>query len=174
MEAAGKIQSIPSQGIQCNIISCICMTYHTHGRVVTQHVRQTRSSRIGSIGNDHHTGMNTISHAYAATMVQTHPTGAACRIDQCIQYGPIGHCITAIEHGFCFAVRRCHRSGIEMVSSDNNRRFHFPRAHQFIECQSGFLALTLPQPANARGQSLESDPLPGHLHPALQAFIFGE
>ena len=83
-------------------------------------------------------------------MMQRHPRRAACRVQQRIEQRPVGHRVRAILHAFGFAVRRGDRAGIQMVASNHNRRFQFTVFHHFIERQTGDVAFTQTEPANAR------------------------
>src|SRR5574343_237041 len=118
--------------------------------------------------------MNGIAHSYAASMMQTYPTGTAGCIDEGIQDRPVGYRITTIHHGFSFAIGRSHGSGIEMIATDHDRRLYFSGAHQFIESKSGFFPFTLTQPADTGGKSLKSDLFLRHIEPTQQSFIIRE
>ena len=61
-----------------------------------------------------------------------------------------------------------------MIAPNDDGGAHFPLTHQFVELQPGFVALTEPQPADARWQTLECHALLGHRDPAVQRFIMGE
>src|SRR5207244_3782983 len=51
---------------------------------------------------------------------------------------------------------------------------HNALAHQLVECQPGFVALAVAQPADTRGQPLEMDFLAGQRDPAFQRSILRE
>ena len=61
-----------------------------------------------------------------------------------------------------------------MVAADDDRRFDSACAHELVEAQSGSRALAVANPADARGQPLEVDPLAGRLDPAHQGVVIRE
>ncbi len=58
-----------------------------------------------------------------------------------------------------------------MVAADDDRRANDLRSHQFIDRQAEFRAISLPQPTNARGQSLEGNLRRSFFHPAVQSHV---
>ena len=66
-----------------------------------------------------------------------------------IQDGPVRYGIAAIKHCFGFTVRACHRPGIQMISSDNNRRFNLAGSYKLIKSKTCFLPVALPDPVQA-------------------------
>ena len=131
------------------------MSYHTKPGIITQHTAKLRRRFFGSVGNDDHTGMYAVPHAYTAAVVQAHPTCTACCVYECIEYWPVGNCITSVQHCFCFAVGARNRAGVEMVASNNNRGFYFSGSYQFIKCKTCFFSFALPQPTNTCRQPLK-------------------
>src|SRR5438094_5330614 len=61
-----------------------------------------------------------------------------------------------------------------MVAADDDRRLQFARAHHLVEREAGTMALAEAEPADARRQPLESDPLACEVEPPVQAFILRE
>src|SRR5256886_13291680 len=61
-----------------------------------------------------------------------------------------------------------------MVAPDHNGGFHDALAHQLVEGQPRFVALAVAQPADARGQPLETDFLAGQRDPTFQRSILRE
>ena len=53
-------------------------------------------------------------------------------IDERIEQRPIGDRVAAIEHRFRFAEGRCNRTRIEMIASNDNRRFDLAAPNEFI------------------------------------------
>src|SRR5690606_29713426 len=58
-----------------------------------------------------------------------------------------------------------------MIAANYYRCFYFSSAYKFVKGKSCLFPLTLSQPANARRQSLECDPFPGHFHPSHQRLV---
>ncbi len=81
--------------------------------------------------------------------------GAARRIQQRIQDGPIGNRVAAVEHPFGLPVRRRHRAGIEMVAADDDRRPDLAFADELVDAQAERARLAVAEPQNACGQPLE-------------------
>src|SRR5665213_3637101 len=117
----------------CQFITGISMTDNTQPRIIPEDPAQSRSCLIGSIGNDHHTGMYAVSHANPAPLMQADPTGAACGIYEGVEYGPVGYGIAAVCHGFRFPVGAGHGTGIEVVPADHYGCLQFFYSDQFIE-----------------------------------------
>src|SRR5689334_8289486 len=99
-ETLPDIQSMLPGCILGDVIPGIRMTDDTHSRVISKDSAEPGSGRRGPICNDYHTRMNTITHAYASSMMKTYPAGAARCIDQGIQQRPVGYGIAAILHRF--------------------------------------------------------------------------
>src|ERR1051325_2941483 len=107
-------------------------------------------------------------------MMDRHPGRAARGVEEGIEEGPVRYGIRSVGHAFRLAVRTRHRAGIEMIADDHDRRFHFSARHHRVEGESRPMTLTEAQPADARGQSLKSDPLAGEIEPAMKMCIVGE
>src|SRR4030095_1401147 len=61
-----------------------------------------------------------------------------------------------------------------MVAADHDRRFQLATSHHLVEREAGAMALSQSQPADARRQSLEGDPLARHVEPAMYVRILGK
>src|SRR5512145_558220 len=61
-----------------------------------------------------------------------------------------------------------------MVAPDHDRRPDLSAGDQLVELEPGPDALPVPQPANARRQSLEGDSLARHRQPAAQMIVLRE
>src|ERR1700760_925011 len=112
--------------------------------------------------------MDTITHPHPAAMMQTYPGRASGSVYQRIEQRPVGDRIAPVKHGFGFAVGRGHGTRIQVITADDDRGFYRPCPNQFIESKSALLPLTLSQPANAGGQTLEGNTFLGQLQPALK------
>src|SRR5262249_55625265 len=87
---------------------------------------------------------------------------------------PIRNGIRAIAHGFRLAIGRRYRTRVQVIASDNDRRFSLSAAHQFVEGQASFSALAVTEPANASRESLPRDPLLRHFDPAREVRVLRE
>ena len=85
-----------------------------------------------------------------------HPRGAGGGVHQRIQQRPVGDGVGAVAHGFGLAVRRRDGAGVEVVAADHDGRFQFALPHQAVDGHAELGALAVAQPADARGQSLET------------------
>jgi hypothetical protein len=103
-----------------------------------------------------------------------HPRGAAAGVDERVQQRPVGDRVRPVEHRFRLAVRRGNRSGVEVVAPDHDRRRELSAAHHLVEAQPEPVALAVAEPADARRQALEGDPLRRHRDPAVQRLVVGE
>src|ERR1043166_5695488 len=102
----------------------------------------------------------------SAAIVDRDPGRSGGGIHQRVQQWPIGNGIAAIDHSFCLAVRRSHRTGVQMIPADYNWRLNFAALYQLVHGQTEFGALPVAEPTNASRQSLKVNPLLGQLHPA--------
>src|SRR5690606_34934305 len=59
----------------------------------------------------------------------------------------------------------------EMISTDHDRRFHFPRPNECVEDKSCLLPLAQSEPADSCGQTLKRDALPRLLQPAVEVVV---
>ena len=82
------------------------MAHHAGARIVPQHALEAARRIIRAVADDDHAGMLRIAHADAAAMMQRNPGGAARRVEQCIEQGPVGDRIRSVEHRFRLAVGR--------------------------------------------------------------------
>ena len=101
-----------------------------------------------------------------------HPGCAGCSVDERIEQRPIGNGVAAVEHAFGFAIGRCDRTGIEMITADHDRRFDFTPFHEFAYGNAKLSALAVTEPANPRRQPLILNSLLSELHPARQRLVF--
>src|ERR1700759_158181 len=106
------------------------MPDYANSRIVPKYAFEALFSIVGSIGNNHHACMNAVSHPHSAAMMKTYPTRTTCSTQQGIEQGPVGNSVASIEHRFRFAIRACNTSGIEVITTDNNWRFHFPASNE--------------------------------------------
>src|SRR5690606_4641945 len=58
-----------------------------------------------------------------------------------------------------------------MISTDHDRRFHFPRPNECVEDKSCLLPLAQSEPADSCGQTLKRDALPRLLQPAVEVVV---
>ena len=61
-----------------------------------------------------------------------------------------------------------------MIASDDDGRFETAVAHHFVEEETGAVALSVAEPADARRQSLEGDLVGGISKPAMETLIVRE
>src|SRR5690606_14815700 len=58
-----------------------------------------------------------------------------------------------------------------MISTDHDRRFHFPRPNECVEDKACLLPLAQSEPADSCGQTLKRDALPRLLQPAVEVVV---
>ena len=91
-------------------------------RVAREHALQLLVRFARAVGHDDHSGVQRVADADAAAMMDRDPRGPARRVEQRVQHRPVGDGVAAIAHPFCLAVGRGHRSGVEVVAADDDRR----------------------------------------------------
>ena len=133
----------------------------------------TRSSfsSASSVPSATHTmpGVDRAADADAAAVVDAHPRRARRRVDQRVEQRPVGDRVGLVLHPLRLAVGRGDRAGVEVVAADDDRRRQLAGAHHRVEAQAEPVALAVAEPADARRQALEGDPLAGGLDPAARA-----
>src|SRR5260221_11325312 len=138
------------------------MTHDANPRVTGEHTLEL-FVRIGAAVGDHdHAGMDRIADADAAAVMHRHPGGAARRVQERIQNGPVRDGIAAVAHALGFTVRRRHRAGFEMVAADHDWRLEAAFAHELVEAEPETRALAVAKPEDPRRQPLERDALARH------------
>src|ERR1700719_4864386 len=61
-----------------------------------------------------------------------------------------------------------------MIAVDHDRRFDLAAFNELVHSYAKFSAFSVPEPANARGQTLKMDPLFRELHPPHKRLVFGK
>ena len=118
--------------------------------------------------------MNGITHSHASSVMQAYPGCPPRRIHQSIQYGPIRNRIRTVQHALRFPVWRSYRTCVQMIPSYDQRGGDLTTSHQFVKGQGCLLTFPLTQPTDPRRQSLESNPLLGHIEPTFKPLILRE
>ena len=150
------------------------MPDHAHARVVGEDPLDLRCGEVGAVGDADLPGVQRATHADAAAVVERHPGGTRCGVHQRVEDGPVGDRVGAVLHPLRLAVRRRDRAAVEVVAADHDRRLQLTGAHHLVELQPGQVALAVPQPADARRQSLELHALPRHGDPLPEPLVVGE
>ena len=147
------------------------MAEHAHHWIVGEHALQLLRGQWRAVGNNNLARVLAETNSNSAAVMETCPTGAACNVHRKVQQWPIAHGVGAIKHGFCLAIWTGNTAAIKMVAANHNWGFHLAICHHFVEAKPGLGALAQTQPANARGQTLESHALLRHVNPARQRFV---
>src|SRR5271168_2248204 len=143
------------------------MTNHAHRGIVGQAHAQALLGFIATIGDRDETRMLTVSHPYAAPMVKAHPASATGYARGKVEQRPIGDCIGTVEHPFRLAERARHRTRIEVVSADHDRRTKLTISHHLVEEEPCAITLTITKPADAGREPLKGDLFAGEGEPLL-------
>ena len=107
-------------------------------------------------------------------MVDRDPGRAAGRRKQRIQESPIGNRVAAVLHRFGLAIRARHRSRVEVIAADHDRRLELALRDHLVEREARLVALAQAEPADARGQPLELDAAARHLEPLREMLVLRE
>ena len=105
--------------------------------------------------------------------IETHDAPAAV-FSIALSSGQSATASRAVFHALGFSEGRCDRSAIEVIAADHDRSFDCTLLDQIVNRQAEFRALTVSEPADARGQSLKLDALASEFDPSAQAAILGE
>ena len=115
--------------------------------------------------------MQAVADPDPAAVVDAHPGCACGGVNQRVENGPVGDRIRSIAHPLCLAVRAGDRSGIEVVTPDDDGCCQLPRTHHLVDAEPGASALPVAEPADAGRQALERDLLLGQAKPSVQADV---
>src|SRR6185369_9506614 len=141
--------------------------------VVPQHSLQPPSGIVGAVGNDHHAAVLRIAHADAAAVVERDPGRARRGVEEGVEQWPVADNVAAVLHAFGLAIGRGDAATVEMVAADHDRRRHFAAPHHLVEGEAEPMSLPKANPADARWQALEGDPLTRHVEPAVEVLVVG-
>ena len=150
------------------------MADDAHAGIAGQHALEPPVGLGRAVGDDHHAGVDRVADADAAAVVDRHPGGAGGGVEQRVQDRPVGDGVAAVAHALGLAVGRGDRAGVEVIAADDDRRRHAALADQLVEPQPEARALAVAEPADARRQSLERDPLLRQPDPSAQRRVAGE
>jgi hypothetical protein len=139
-----------------------------------EHALKPPHRRVGAVCNGHHSGMHGVADPDATTMMDRDPARPARGVEQRVEQRPVGDRIGAVLHVLGLAVGRCHRSGIQVIAPDHDRRSDPTLLHQPIESRAQLGALTVLQPADAGREALEGHPFLGLPDPAGERALLGE
>src|ERR1051326_1534284 len=139
--------------------------------IAGEHALDAAGHHLASIRNSDLAGVLRVADADAAAVVDTDPAGAACGVEQGVEQGPISNRIGTIFHGFSLAEGRGDGAAIEVVAAHHDGRFDLAALYQIVDGEAELGALAVAEPADARGQSLEMDTLPGEVDPALENLV---
>ena len=101
--------------------------------IAGQHAREPFIGLARAVRHDHHAGMQRIADADAAAVMDRNPGGAGRGVEQRVEDRPVGDRVAAVAHAFGLAIRRRHRSGIEMIAADHDRRLDPSLPHQLVD-----------------------------------------
>ena len=107
----------------CLVVPGIDMSRDSDSGVVRQHPIQPLRHLICAVSHNHLSRMQGVTDTDTASMMKRNPARPRRRIEQRIQNRPVGDGITSILHRFGFAIRRRHRTAVEMIAAADDRRF---------------------------------------------------
>src|SRR5258708_26469324 len=142
-------------------VTGIGVSKHSHPRIRGQHAGDSARGVDRSVGDDHLSSVEGVTHAHAASMMKGNPGGAIHGVDQGIENGPIGDRVGTIHHRLRFPIWRGNGTAVEVVAADHDRGLDRAPAHQLVEHQTGLFAFPVAAPPEPGGQSLELDALAG-------------
>ena len=143
-------------------------------RVVPQDPLEPPRRVVGPVGHNDHAGVLAVAHADPAAVMERDPGRARGRVEEGIEQRPVADRVAAVLHAFRLAIRPGHAAAVEMIAADHDRRADLPIADHLVEREAEPVALAEANPADARGQALERDPLPRQVEPAVQVGIVGD
>ena len=112
---------------------------------------------LRSIRNNHQACVDRLADPDAAAVMDAHPRRAARGVKERVQDRPVGDGIGTVAHRLRLSVRRRHRTRVEVVAPDHDRRAHHAPRDEIVEREACSIAFAVAQPADARRQALEVD-----------------
>ena len=161
-------------GFDCDVVPGVCVANDTHTGIGREDTTEALARVVAAVGHDDHSGMKTIADAHAAAVMEAYPMGACGGVEQCIEYRPIRDGIAAVAHRFGLAIGRGNAAGVEMIASDDDRRFDLAVADEIVESEPCSRAIAVSQPADARRQTLECYAFPRKANPATERGVLGK
>src|SRR5579884_58494 len=110
---------------------------------------------VGAVHDGHLTGMLRVANSDAASVMHRDPTGAGRGVQKRVENGPVGDRVAAVAHAFRFTVRRSDGAAVEMIAANHNRRGDLAFRYKAIHFERQLVTLTITEPADASGQTLE-------------------
>src|SRR5712691_11338712 len=167
----GEADTAVARGGQRLFVARIGMTDDSHAGVRDEHPLEPPGRVLAPIGHHHHPGVDRIADPDTAAVVHAHPVCPRRGVEQRVQDRPVGDGIGPVSHPLRLPVRRRDASGVEMVTTDHDRRPQVPSTNQIVEDGARLVPLTVAQPTDASRQSLERHAILCHPEPPSQAFI---
>ena len=107
-------------------------------------------------------------------MVDADRGRARGRVQERVQDRPVRDRVGAVAHRLGLAVGRRHRTGVEVVATDHDRRRDHARPYELVDREAGLGPVAVAEPADPRRQPLKGDTLGSELEPALEQRVVGE
>jgi hypothetical protein len=142
-----------------------------HARIAREHSLEAGLRLRGAVGDDDHAGVEAHTHAHPTAVVERHPARARGRVHERVQDREVGDGVGAVLHGLGLPVRRGDAAAVEVVPADDDGSLHLALAHERVEREPDALAVSVPEPADARREPLELHPLLGHREPRLEVGV---
>ena len=111
-----------ARGLACEFVACVGVAHDAEAGVVVEHALDLPLSQVGAVGDRDLPGVERVTHAHAAAVVEADPRRSRCSVEQRIQDRPIRNRVRSIEHLFRLAIGAGHRAGIEMVAAYGDGR----------------------------------------------------
>src|SRR5689334_7922865 len=102
------------------------------------------------------------------------PRRAARCVEKSVENWPVGDGVGAVLHRFRLAERGGDAAGVEVVATDDDRCRQLAARNEIVEGQAESRSIALPEPANARGETLKVHLLARELDPAPQVRVIRE
>src|SRR5476651_794339 len=166
-----QVQALLFGAVDSDLVTGIGVAHDACGRVVVQNAGDALGGFVSTVADDDHARVLREAHAHAATVVQRNPGRAAGGVEQGVEQRPVGHCVGAVLHGFGFAVRACHRAGVQVVTADHDRCRQLAAADHFVKGQAQLGALAQANPADTGWQALERNTFTCHVQPVVQVCV---
>src|SRR5262249_24381768 len=108
------------------------------------------------------------------SVMKRNPTRSRRRIQQRVEYRPVGDGIAAVLHRFGLPEQRRDRSALEMVPPDHNWCSELPGLDEVIQPLTTPSSFATSEPADARRRPLEPRFLACEVNPAVPDFVLGK
>src|SRR3954449_1813508 len=132
-----------------DVVAGVDVADDAHAGVVRQDAGELLRREVGAVGERHLAGVQAAADVDAAPGVDRAPAPTRARVDERIEQRPVRDRVGAVGHRLGLAVGGRDRTGVEVVTADDDRLAHLSGADQLVEGQARRVPLAVAEPADS-------------------------